>query len=226
MSETIDAQLLTDINDLMKTLKKSQECDVECQKERREKQLYSELVQARRNMDNAPLIVEDAENKYFQFTQDPTISKMKENRVRDKVSGEIEKLRKSLNEELSDLETLANYSNALDDSIDTAKLMVSNADNNLSSLDDNNELLKKSKLSNRRLEYIKNDTQTYQKIAKKITYLFWFIYVLSFVVIVVYRRAYIPHILLYGAFVLVFRYVFSWIYSIGTNVINTILRVF
>jgi hypothetical protein len=225
MNTDVSPELLSDVNDLIKTIQKSQHCNAECQRTRKEKQLFDNIVEAKKNMKHGPLLIKEAEERYYEFTQDTEYEKIKTKRVVEKVSSEIKKLRTDLNKELVELNTLADYSNALDGTIKNSNMMIKASDDTLKTMVDDVELVQKSKLANRNLEYIQQDTKNYTNLARKIKYIFWILYVISLIIILIYRRKYTPHFVLFALIVWLFKYISRYVFSFVISIFDSILRV-
>jgi hypothetical protein len=225
MNTDVSPELLSDVNDLIKTIQKSQECNAECQRSRKEKQLFENIVEAKNNMKHGPLLIKEAEDKYYEFTQDTEYEKIKTKRVTEKVASEITKMRKDLNKELVELNTLADYSNALDGTIKNSDMMIKASDDTLKDMMDDVELVQQSKIANRKLEYIKKDAKLYTLLAKQMTYLFWILYAISLVIILIYRRKYTPYFVLFALLVWSFKYISRYAFSFVISIFDTILRV-
>lgn len=156
-------------------------CDAKCQKNRREKELYDKYLSARKNKQNAPEKLEEAEDKFYKYSKgNYEYNKMKreeyENeatKIANVMNNAFNKESNNINRELTALRQQQIYTNRIDD------LVNSYTEDNKNLNDKISNIKNTSNIANRKTIYYSDYVDFFRKIA-------YYIYIINIILLVLF----------------------------------------
>ena len=185
MSQTLtlqDQMNLDSLSNLVERLESNPDiiCDSECQKSKREKQLFNDYVSAKNNLESAPLQLEEAENKYFKFkySTNEYLDKATES-IKQRINPEIQNIINIFNDQYTSIQNLKSQDSELPTTLNNLGNSTHILSNNIKKLKKKNEIVDNSlNLANSKTFYAEENLQFWKNINTVVNIIFMVIFIL------------------------------------------------
>lgn len=182
---------LNKLNDVIDKVNTSVQlnCDAECQKNKKEKQLYEKYLSAKKNKQNAPEKLEEAEDKFYKYSKgDYEYNRMKREEYQNEATKIANVMNSAFNKEynkiireLTALRQQQIYTNRIDD------LVNSYTEDNTKLNNEISEIKNTSNIANRKTIYYNDYVYFFKNIANYI-YIFNIILLVLFIILAFYYK--------------------------------------
>lgn len=202
-------------------------CDMECQREKQERNLYNEYVRLLDAAEKVPRELEDAERNYYVFAKGTKFyQNMEEEKYKKYIDEQVNTYSKKGEDSFNKINTLLSYLTnqvGLKDNYNTISGNYTTVINKIEdALSDASSNLN---IENRNVYYDSQKIENYSVLNNVLFYVYYFMIAVLAVVLLAVKRLYKnKQVLSIIGLLAVFPYAMNFLYSIGVTVVNGVKR--